>query len=163
MRRARELQQSSAACYSAIEQEIFLQCLSYLIKLSLSKSSRCGSELTAAAQDPLQPQLSCCCTGSARTEIREVGRGLSLADTQTGRYGRLHSRRRLCARRSSRRRALHWILARPPSRCSSNLLPEHNSPYKSLVPIPVPVPRASAYSGGVLARALPEGLRYLST
>jgi hypothetical protein len=34
---------------------------------------------------------------------------------------------------------------------------------KSLVPIPVPVSRANAYSGGVLARALPEGLRYLST
>ena len=31
---------------------------------------------------------------------------------------------------------------------------------KSLVPIPVPVSRANAYSGGVLARALPEGLRY---
>jgi hypothetical protein len=27
---------------------------------------------------------------------------------------------------------------------------------KSLVPIPVPVSRANAYSGGVLARALPE-------
>jgi hypothetical protein len=33
-----------------------------------------------------------------RDKIREVGRGLSLADTQTGRYGRLYSRRRLCAR-----------------------------------------------------------------
>jgi hypothetical protein len=31
------------------------------------------------------------------------------------------------------------------------------------VPIPVPVSRVNAYSGGVLARALPEGLRYLST
>jgi hypothetical protein len=31
---------------------------------------------------------------------------------------------------------------------------------KSLVPIPVPVSRANAYSGGVFARALPEGLRY---
>jgi len=34
---------------------------------------------------------------------------------------------------------------------------------KSLVPVPVPVSRANAYSGGVLSRALPEGLRYLST
>ena len=34
---------------------------------------------------------------------------------------------------------------------------------KSLVPVPVPVSRANAYSGGLLARALPEGLRYLST
>jgi hypothetical protein len=31
-------------------------------------------------------------------------------------------------------------------------------------PIPsITVPRVNAYSGGVLARALPEGLRYLST
>ena len=36
-----------------------------------------------------------------RDKIREVGRGLSLADTQTGRYVRLYSRRRLCARRSA--------------------------------------------------------------
>jgi hypothetical protein len=34
---------------------------------------------------------------------------------------------------------------------------------KSLVPIPVPVSRVNAYSEVVLARALPEGLRYLST
>ena len=34
---------------------------------------------------------------------------------------------------------------------------------KSLVPIPVPVSRVNAYSGGVIARALPEDLRYLST
>ena len=36
-----------------------------------------------------------------RDKIREVGRGLSLADTQTGRYGRLYSRRRLRARRGA--------------------------------------------------------------
>jgi hypothetical protein len=36
-----------------------------------------------------------------RDKIREVGRGLSLADTQTGRYGRLYSRRRICARRGA--------------------------------------------------------------
>ena len=34
-------------------------------------------------------------------KIREVGRGLSLADTRTGRYVRLYSRRRLCARRDA--------------------------------------------------------------
>jgi hypothetical protein len=34
---------------------------------------------------------------------------------------------------------------------------------KSLVPIPVPVARVNAHSEVVLARALPEGLRYLST
>jgi hypothetical protein len=36
-----------------------------------------------------------------RVKIREVGRGLSLADTQTGGYVRLYSRRRLCARRGA--------------------------------------------------------------
>jgi hypothetical protein len=41
-----------------------------------------------------------------RDEILEVGRGLSLADTQTGRYGRLYSRRRLCARRGADAQAL---------------------------------------------------------
>jgi hypothetical protein len=36
-----------------------------------------------------------------RDEIREVGRGLSLADSQTGRYVRLYSRRLLCTRRGT--------------------------------------------------------------
>ena len=44
-------------------------------------------------------------------------------------------------------------------------------PYKSVLdtdtgtgPIPpITVSRVNAYSGGVLARALPEGIRYLST
>ena len=36
-----------------------------------------------------------------RDKIREVGRGLSLADTQTGLYVLLYSRRRLCARRGT--------------------------------------------------------------
>jgi hypothetical protein len=45
-----------------------------------------------------------------RDKIREVGRGLSLADTQTGRYGRLYSRRRLCARRGADARLLLRIL-----------------------------------------------------
>jgi hypothetical protein len=36
-----------------------------------------------------------------RDEIREVGRGLSLADSQTGRYVRLYSRRLLCTRRGA--------------------------------------------------------------
>ena len=43
-------------------------------------------------------------------DIREVGRGLSLADTQTGRYGRLYSGRRLCARRGADTRSLLRIL-----------------------------------------------------
>jgi hypothetical protein len=55
---------------------------------------------------------------AARRAIRSGTRyakwGLSLADTQTGRYGRLYSRRWLCARRSSRRTARN-----PPSTLSS--------------------------------------------
>jgi hypothetical protein len=45
-----------------------------------------------------------------RDEIHKVGRGLSLADTQTGRYGRLYSRQRLCARRGALARLLLRIL-----------------------------------------------------
>ena len=45
-----------------------------------------------------------------RDEIREVRRGLSFADTQTGRYGRLYSRRRLCARLGADARLLIRIL-----------------------------------------------------
>jgi hypothetical protein len=45
-----------------------------------------------------------------RDEIRKVGRGLSLADTQTGRYGRLYSRRRLCTRRGAARLLLRILL-----------------------------------------------------
>jgi hypothetical protein len=45
-----------------------------------------------------------------RDEMREVGRRLSLEDTLTGRYGRLYSRRRLCARRGAHARLLLRIL-----------------------------------------------------
>jgi len=45
-----------------------------------------------------------------RDEIRKVGRGLSLADSQTGRYRRLYSRRRLCARRGAARLLLRILL-----------------------------------------------------
>jgi hypothetical protein len=82
-------------------------------------SSRCTLSVQQAWRDPL------------RDEIREVGRGLSLADTQTGRYVRLYSRRRLCARRDADARAL--LL--DPSLTSSlrlrqiEVLPERNSPY----------------------------------
>jgi len=40
------------------------------------------------------------------TEIQQASKGLSLADTQTGRYGRLYSRRRLDSTRSCRRSTL---------------------------------------------------------
>jgi hypothetical protein len=69
-----------------------------------------------------------------RDEIREVDRGLSLADTQTGRYGRLYSRRRLCASRGADTRLLLRILL------ERVLLATSASPRgKSLIPIPVPV------------------------
>jgi hypothetical protein len=61
-----------------------------------------------------------CCTSRdpLRDEIREVGRGLSLTDTQTDRYVRLCSRRRLCARRSSRRTESSFDLVELRLRCS---------------------------------------------
>ena len=61
----------------------------------------CSSRCTFSAQQA-------CCTSRdpLRDEIREVGRRLSLADTQTGRYGRLYSRRRLDSTRSCRRSTL---------------------------------------------------------
>jgi len=104
-----------------------------------------------------------------RDKIREVGRGLSLADTQTGCCGQLYSRRRLCARRDAD--ALGRRSSDPSldfqqllrllvfGRCVSKTYRYRyfaNTVY-------VTVSRVNAYSGGVLARALPEGLRYLST
>jgi hypothetical protein len=69
-----------------------------------------------------------------RDKIREVGRGLSLADTQTGRYGRLYSRRRLCARRGADARLLLQILvSRASDRPNPILLITGSS-----IPIPVP-------------------------
>ncbi len=105
-----------------------------------------------------------------RDKIREVGRGLSLADTQTGRYGRLYSRRRLCARRGADARLLLlWILVAraPPTADRPNPILLYNwvlDTDTGTGPIPsITVSRVNAYRGGVLARALPEGLRYLST
>jgi ParB-like chromosome segregation protein Spo0J len=85
-----------------------------------ARSARSRLQLALHAQrDPL------------RDEIREVSRGLSLADTQTGRYGRLYSRRRLGARRGADARAL---LLDPSLTSSLRLrqdkrLPERNPPY----------------------------------
>jgi hypothetical protein len=70
-----------------------------------------------------------------RDEIREVGRGLSLADTQTGRYGRLYSRRRLCARRGAASRLLLRILVELLQLLATSASPRA----KSLIPILVPV------------------------
>jgi hypothetical protein len=70
-----------------------------------------------------------------RDKIREVGRGLSLADTQTGRYGRLYSRRRLCARRGADARLLLRILLELVQPLATLASPRA----KSLIPIPVPV------------------------
>ena len=70
-----------------------------------------------------------------RDEIRKVGRGLSLADSQTGRYGRLYSRRRLCARRGADARLLLRILLELVLLLATPASPRA----KSLIPIPVPV------------------------
>ena len=98
-----------------------------------------------------------------RDEIRKVGRGLSLIDTQTGRYGRIYSRRRLCARCSADAESSFDLVELVRLRCS-----KHSSRTQLSKQLSVPgtgtgvSSRANDYSGGVLARALPEGLRYLS-
>ena len=93
------------------------------------------------------------------------GRGLSLADTQTGCYVRLYPRRRLCARLGADAQLLFlWILA---ARAKLGSFSHYDSVLDTDTgtgPIPpITVYRVNAYSGGVLARALPEGVRYLST
>jgi hypothetical protein len=63
----------------------------------------------------------------------------------------------------------HTVAAPNPSRTADR--PKPNSPYNWVLdtdtgtgPIPsITVSKVNAYSGGILARALPEGLRYLST
>jgi hypothetical protein len=70
-----------------------------------------------------------------RDEIRQVGRGLSLAVTQTGRYGRLYSRRRLCTRRGALDRLLLRILLELVQPLATLASPRA----KYLIPIPVPV------------------------
>jgi hypothetical protein len=90
--------------------------------------------------------------------------GLSLADTQTGRYGRLYSRRRLCARRGADARLLLRILVARTSPTGDWLNPIllYNwvlDTDTGTGPIPpITVSRVNAYSGGVLAIALSEGL-----
>jgi hypothetical protein len=62
-------------------------------EIELGCDSLCLNPKDAEAQEPAvcvaRPR------DPLRDEIREVGRGLSLADTLTGRYVRLYSRRRL--------------------------------------------------------------------
>jgi hypothetical protein len=100
---------------------------------------------------------------SAENEIREVGRGLSLADTQTGRCGGF----------TLDDGYVRGVVA-DAQRFTGSLLDRLDVPdtffqntivltTKSLVPIPVAVSRANAYSGGVLTKALPNGLHHLST
>ena len=86
-----------------------------VLKVSFDeKASTCldprghGSAKTCSSTCTLSPA---CLLHSSRRDplrdkIREVGMGLSLADTQTGRYMRLYSRRRLCARRGADAQAL---------------------------------------------------------
>jgi hypothetical protein len=64
-------------------------------------SARTNKRHHVLTKAPERQSLQLRCTlGAIRPEIRYAkwARGLSLADTQTGRYGRLYSRRRLCAR-----------------------------------------------------------------
>ena len=134
----------------------------------------CSVEVTESSTNKQHTLSSlCACRLTARTrryplrdKIREVGRGLSLADTQTGRYVRLYSRRRLCARRVADARLLLGSLQTAGSSATSSLrrcFPKTYLYRYSANTIYVTVSRINAYCGGVLARALPEGLRYLST
>jgi hypothetical protein len=68
----------------------------------LSVSCTQGSAKTCSSTCTLSPagSLHSLRRDPFRDKIREVGRGLLLADTETGRYGRLYSRR-LCARRGA--------------------------------------------------------------
>ena len=101
-----------------------------------------------------------------RDKICEVVRGLLLADTQTGRYGRLYSRRRLRARRVAEARlSFRSFLNCCDLFASPRTNPDTDTGTGPIVtPIPpVTVFRVKDYIGGVLARALTEELRYLST
>jgi len=105
---------------------------------------------------------------SAPGQDTRSGQGALARDTQTGRYGRLYSRRRLCARRSSRRTIAPPDPCRLPATFATSPLRGRCVPktyrYRYFAnTVYVTVSRVNAYSGGVLARALPEGLRYLST
>ena len=75
----------------------------------------CSSHCTLSVQQA-------CCTSRdpLRDEIRKVGRGLSLIDTQTGRYGRIYSRRRLCARCSADAESSFDLVELVRLRCSKN-------------------------------------------
>ena len=83
-----------------------------------------GPELTAAVQARLQLQLNCCHTGSSTAAscchrgcpqrlkyTKWAGGSRSLTHRRAAMGGLVYSRRRLGARRSSRRTAVHWILA----------------------------------------------------
>ena len=61
------------------------------------------SESSARSTAVLQQEHESCALARSADKRREVGKGLSLADTQTGRYVQLYSRRLLGASRSSRR------------------------------------------------------------
>jgi hypothetical protein len=93
--------------------EGFSMEIRWIFRQACLDQGRHGSARTCSLHCTLTPVA--CAARSARsvpgqTKIREVGRGLSLADTKTGRYGRLYSRRRLCARRGADARLLLRIL-----------------------------------------------------
>ena len=126
------------------------------------------SHFFSSSTVPLQQTVSVCLAprgqeahnGAIRSGTRyaKLEGGLSLADTQTGRYGRLCSRRRLCARRGADARLLLlWILVAQASPTADRLNPIllYNWVLDTVTgtgPIPpVTVSRVNAYSGGVLA------------
>jgi hypothetical protein len=93
---------------------------------------RCGSARTCSSHCTLTPAA--CAAHSARSapgRDTRSGQGALARRTQTGRYGRLYSRRRLCARRGADARLLLRILLE-----LVQLLATSDSPRaKSLIPI----------------------------
>ncbi len=135
-----------------------------------------GPELTADVQALLQLQLNCCHTGSSTAAAcchRGCPQRLRYTKWAGGSRSLTHKRAdmggftlddgyvRDVAADAQRFTGslLDLILDVPDAFFQNTIL----LTTKSLVPIPVPVSRANAYSGGVLARALSEGLRNLST
>ncbi len=104
-----------------------------------------------------------------RDKIREVGRGLARRQTDGPLWAALLKTTVMC---KAWRRCTTLDLLGSFSNSSSRLFGQTPIlPYNWVLdtdtgtgPIPpVTVSRVNAYSGGALARALPEGLRYLST
>ena len=130
-RRHKEQATDSLSTYPASFHIRIAFCLTQRRRSARTCSSRCTLTPAARTARSAYSRLACCTSRDPlRDEIREVGRGLSLADTQQGHYVRLYSRRRLCARRSADAESSFDLVELVRIRGSfQNFLPEHNCPY----------------------------------